>query len=115
MGPPPLAYHHLESKKGHFGTSLSAFVNMLGSLYALIQVEFVNALFLRRDIADELLPEHRDHAVVEKWAAGFFCNPNRPLWNHETDLQLNAGSDARFLADPGSALHLRAESLLGTI
>jgi len=112
--PPPFAYRQVGPRRGTFVTSLSAFVELLAPLYALVQLEFLNALFVRRDLADRVFPDHRQHTVEEKWAAGFFCHPLRSMWGQgEPRVQLRAGLDMRAVADGSMApVHVRAAWML---
>ena len=50
------------------------------SQYALVQVEFDHALFIRRDLAPEVLPlwpEMERLHLLDHWLAGYQCNPLR--------------------------------------
>jgi len=57
------------------GCSLQVLLDMFGDSYALLQVEFENAVLVRRDLSGALEPWLSASDDMAKWRIGYFCHP----------------------------------------
>lgn len=68
------------------GCSLQALLDTIGPDYALVHVEYENAVLVRQDLAEALRPWLDAYDNTEKWRIGYFCNPLARLRQpHDTD------------------------------
>lgn len=64
-----------DTKQALVGCSLQALLDVAGSDYELLHVEFENAVLLRKDISEALEPWLSSRSIVQKWRDGYFCHP----------------------------------------
>ncbi|CAJ1373616.1 unnamed protein product [Effrenium voratum] len=77
------------------GCSLSAISRSLGGpeVYVVAQVEFDHVLFIRRDLAAQvLLPKRTSLTLWDHWLAGYYCHPLRRVARED---EWEAGFDFR--------------------